>query len=279
MPGSGLSASISGTGTIPSTVSGDAIVTFDIAFDVATRKWSGTVIVNDPGAGFAATVPIHSWRFGVNRDGTTTRGVLWGFKARSLPQKCFKIVFEIDDHPTPEVARVRPVDDGSVIDSDLDGSGDSVFNGLGGVPVGFNTNVGQGENRGVYEFDLRAIPSCSGELTADLLLNLTGTQFDGTDPALMLFSGPGDGSVGVSDFASGALVAGFSAFDADPFNVVDVSASVASLQGSGESFIAFVVKPNPAASGGQGAFIYSSNEISDTFGVEPSVLETTCVPH
>jgi uncharacterized delta-60 repeat protein len=96
-PATGRPLAISGTGTIPSTVSGDATVAFDIAFDDATKKWSGTVVVNDPGAGFSATVPIHSWRFGVTRDGTTTRGVLWGFKAQSVPKKCFMLVFEIDD--------------------------------------------------------------------------------------------------------------------------------------------------------------------------------------
>ena len=49
--------SVSGTGTVPSTVSGDATVVFDIALDQTTKKWSGTVFVNDPGAGFAVTVP------------------------------------------------------------------------------------------------------------------------------------------------------------------------------------------------------------------------------
>jgi WD40 repeat protein len=278
-PATGSPTAVVGAGTIPSTVSGDATVAFDIAFDDATKKWSGTVIVNDPGAGFSATVPIHSWRFGVTRDGTTTRGVLWGFKAQSVPQKCFMIVFEIDDQPTPQVARVRPADDGSVVDPDLDGDGDFVFNGLGSVLVGFNTSVGAGENRGVYVFDLRAIAPCDGELTADLLLSLTGTQGDGTDPHLTLYSGTGDGSVGVTDFASGALVTGFSAFEADPFNVIDVTTVVEGALGSGESFIVFVVRPNPAASGGQGAFLYSSNEISDAFGFEPTILETTCVPH
>ena len=68
-------------------------MTFDIALNAATNKWSGTVIVSDPGASFSATVPIHSWRFGVTRDGSTTRGVLWGSKALSVPKKCFMFVF------------------------------------------------------------------------------------------------------------------------------------------------------------------------------------------
>ena len=96
-PITGSPTAVSGTGTIPSAVSGDATISFDIAFNDAMKKWSGTVVVSDPGAGFSATVPIHSWRFGVTRDGTTTRGVLWGFKAQSVPQKCFMFVFEIDD--------------------------------------------------------------------------------------------------------------------------------------------------------------------------------------
>ena len=93
-PATGALTAISGIGTIPSAVSGDATVVFDISFNDATKKWSGNVIVNDSGAGFSATVPIHSWRFGVTRDQTTTRGVLWGFKALSVPQKCFMFVFE-----------------------------------------------------------------------------------------------------------------------------------------------------------------------------------------
>jgi hypothetical protein len=58
-PATGSPTAISGTGTIPSEVNGDAIVTFNIAFN-EVKKWSGSVIVNEPGAGFAATVPIHS---------------------------------------------------------------------------------------------------------------------------------------------------------------------------------------------------------------------------
>jgi hypothetical protein len=96
-PVTGSPKAISGTGTMPSSVSGDATVTFNIAFNHATRKWSGTMIVNDPGAGFSATVPIHSGRFGVTRHGAKTHGVLWGFKAQSVPQRCFMFVFEIDD--------------------------------------------------------------------------------------------------------------------------------------------------------------------------------------
>ena len=96
-PATGHLQAISGTGTIPSVVSGDATVSFDIAYSDVTKKWSGSVTVHDPGAGFSATVPIHSWQFGVTRDGTTTRGVLWGFKAQSVPQKCFMFVFAIDD--------------------------------------------------------------------------------------------------------------------------------------------------------------------------------------
>ena len=78
-------------------MSGNATVSFNIVFNAAMKRWSGTVVVNDQGAGFSATVPVHSWRFGVTRNRTKTKGVLWGFKAQSVPQKCFKIVFKIDD--------------------------------------------------------------------------------------------------------------------------------------------------------------------------------------
>ena len=88
---------IRGTGTIPSTVSGDATMSFSLAYNSSTKKWSGVTIVSDPGAGFFATIPVSSGRFGITRSGTLTRGTLWGIKAQSVPQKCFKIVFEIDD--------------------------------------------------------------------------------------------------------------------------------------------------------------------------------------
>jgi hypothetical protein len=96
-PSSGTPTTISGSGTIPSTVSGDATVSFNLSFDGATMKWSGTVVIDDPAAGFSATVPVHSWKHGVVRSGSVTSGTLWGFKALSVPQKCFEIHFEIDD--------------------------------------------------------------------------------------------------------------------------------------------------------------------------------------
>jgi hypothetical protein len=96
-PATGTLGSITGSGTIPSTVSGDATIGFDVAYDALLRRWTGTVALSDPAAGFAATVAVHSWRFGVTRNGMTTSGTLWGIKARSSPRRCFLIVFEIVD--------------------------------------------------------------------------------------------------------------------------------------------------------------------------------------
>jgi hypothetical protein len=176
-----------------------------------------------------------------------------------------------------EDVSIRPVADGFIVDSDFDRGGDLVVDGLNSVVVGFNAHFGPGEYRGIYEFDLRQLPSCNGDLEVTLRLSLVGSAFEGTDPNLTLYAGPGDGALAVADFASGVLVTGFSAFDAAPFNDLDVTSAVRGLLGAGEQFVAFVVRPNPAAATGRGAFLYSSNEISDTFDFLPTVLATTCV--
>jgi hypothetical protein len=95
-PSTGTPTSLDGTGTIPSTVSGDATVTFHVAFDDVALRWSGTAVIDDPGGGFTATIPVHSGRHGIRRNGTVVSGTLWGIKAQSVPQKCFMIAFAID---------------------------------------------------------------------------------------------------------------------------------------------------------------------------------------
>ena len=170
---------------------------------------------------------------------------------------------------------LRPVVDGSATDSDVNGEGDFVVDGLASVLVGFNTVFGPGEYRGVYEFDLQTVQSC-GDVDATLRLNLTGTHLDGSDPALTLYGGSGDGALEASDFQSGGFVTAFSAFDANPFNEFDVSADVQRVIDARAGFVSFVVRPNPSAAAGRGAFLYSSNEIADAFGFLPSVLSLTC---
>jgi hypothetical protein len=95
-PSTGSPTSIDGTGTIPSTVSGDATVTFHVTFDAVALRWSGTAVIDDPGGGFTATIPVHSGRHGITRSGALISGTLWGIKALSVPQRCFMIVFQID---------------------------------------------------------------------------------------------------------------------------------------------------------------------------------------
>jgi hypothetical protein len=95
-PSTGSPTSIDGTGTIPSTVSGDATVTFHVTFDAGTLRWTGTAVIDDPGGGFTATIPVHSGRHGITRSGTVVSGTLWGIKALSVPRKCFMILFAID---------------------------------------------------------------------------------------------------------------------------------------------------------------------------------------
>lgn len=170
----------------------------------------------------------------------------------------------------------RPIADGSIADANGDGAGDFTVDGVNSVLVGFNTVLGPGVYRGVYEFDLGQLPSCAGGLSATLHLSLTGTHLDGSDPNLTLYAGPGDGSLGLDDFASGDLVTTFSAFDAAPFNILDVSATLETLIETGVRFASFVVRPNPEASATSGAFLYSSNEISDMFGFQPTLLEASC---
>lgn len=156
-----------------------------------------------------------------------------------------------------------PIADGSVTDSDLDGAGESILDGLNSVLVGFNA-LGPGEHRGVYEFDVSSIPLGATVLSATLALNETGTRFDGTDPNVTLHSGAGNGSLDASDFAAGTLVLGFLSNTAGPSTrdyVLDVRATVQELLDAGAQFIVFVVRPNPQASGGSGAILYSSNEI------------------
>jgi hypothetical protein len=95
-PSTGTPASLDGTGTIPSTTTGNATVTFHISFDPVAMRWTGTAVIDDPGGGFTATIPVHSGAYGIVRSGTIVSGTLWGIKARSVPQKCFLIVFGID---------------------------------------------------------------------------------------------------------------------------------------------------------------------------------------
>ena len=96
-PSTGTPASLEGTGTIPSTTTGDATVSFHVTFDDVTNGWTGTVLIEDPGAGFSASIPVHSGPKSITRSGTMVLGRMWGIKAQSVPQRCFMIVFRIHD--------------------------------------------------------------------------------------------------------------------------------------------------------------------------------------
>ncbi len=97
-PATGSPSSISGTGTLASAAgSGSATVSFSLLFDSSTRRWSGMIVVNDPEAGFAASIAVSAGRQAIMRDGTTTSGVVKGLKALSTPKKAYAVVFEIDD--------------------------------------------------------------------------------------------------------------------------------------------------------------------------------------
>ena len=158
--------------------------------------------------------------------------------------------------------RTPPIADGSVTDANFDGAGESILDGLNSVVVGFNA-LGPGEHRGIYEFDVSSIPVGATVISATLGLNAIGTRFAGTDPNLTLYAGEGNGSLDASDFAGGTLVLGFFAnmTAAVVDNVLDVRATVQELLDAGAQSIVFVVRPNPQASGGSGAILYSGNEI------------------
>ncbi len=184
--------------------------------------------------------------------------------------------------PTTAVASgatLLPADaDGSVIDLGSDGTPDFVHDGLGSVIVGFNAHFGPGEYRGVYEFDVRGFQTCAEGFSVRLRLTYAGTFAEAGDPNLTLSATTGDGAVTIEDFASGTVVTGFSPWDSEtyPLNFIDVSAVVQSAVEAGSSHVAFIVRPNPVSASVQGAFLFSSNEISDAFGFTRTVLETEC---
>lgn len=170
----------------------------------------------------------------------------------------------------------RTVADGSVIDFGPDGTPEGIFDGLGSVIVGFNAHFGAGEYRGVYEFDLSTLQPCATGFAARLRLIFAGTFEPGPgapgDPNLTLYGGGGDGAIDLADFGAGSLQASFLAYDSP----IDVTALVHSLVASAESAASFVVRPNPNSVAVSGAFLFSSIEISDTFGFAPTVLEIDC---
>jgi len=172
---------------------------------------------------------------------------------------------------------LRAVVDGSVIDSDLDGRGDFTYDGLGSVIVGFNAHFGPGEYRGLYDFDLGDVPAC-GNVVARLRLSLGGTFADAGDPNLTLFAAIGDGALTPEDFDMGSLAASFSANEPAtyPISVVDVSMAVRSARVADAPHLAFALRPNPLSAAVRGAFLFSSNEITDVYGFVPTVLEIEC---
>ena len=92
-PSTGAPTSLDGTGTIPSTTSGSATISFHISYDPAATRWNGTAVIDDPGGGFTATIRVHSGAHGIVRSGSFVSGRLHGIKALSVPQNSFLIVF------------------------------------------------------------------------------------------------------------------------------------------------------------------------------------------
>jgi LysM repeat protein len=153
--------------------------------------------------------------------------------------------------PVPAVA------DGAIVDSDFDGTGDLVLD--GNVEVGFNPSYWPGELRGVYEFDLRSLASDEGVTAAHVLIPSSGTNKDGADPNLLLYAGPGDGRLDAADFAAGRLVGTFNVYQTESAMYIDLTETIDRLRANGASFVTLVLRPNPAASGRQGAIFLGAS--------------------
>jgi len=162
-----------------------------------------------------------------------------------------------------------PVADGTVTDSDRDGRGDVLLDGANSVVVGYNA-LGPGEHRGVYEFDVRALPRLRDHDRLMLWLNQTGTRMDGTLPLVTLYAGQGNGVLTAADFAAGRWAATFESLGLGPDelgpdsgwydNRIDVTQIVRRLTQRGARCVVFVIRPNPAAQARQGALLLSSME-------------------
>jgi hypothetical protein len=177
---------------------------------------------------------------------------------------------------TPPSWSAFPVADGSVIESNFDGIGDTLVDGNNSVLVGYNA-FGPGEERGVYEFDIRSAAKITHGARAILYLNQVGTRFNGTDGHLTLYAGVGNGVLDPSDFAAGSYVTDFEAMDLGSSlgwydDLIDVTKVVRHLMNQGANYIVFVIRPNPIASNGMGAILFSSNEISSFYQFVPAKL-------
>jgi hypothetical protein len=94
---------------------------------------------------------------------------------------------------------LRPVQDGTVSDTDLDGTGDTV--GLGGAAVGHNHPGLPGENRAVYEYELGATKYIGRNYVYIDPVVTGGWGTDPDEPRLVVYVGRGDGVVTAEDFA------------------------------------------------------------------------------
>lgn len=183
---------------------------------------------------------------------------------------------------TPAQATARrpwsanPAADGSVTDSNRDGIGDVLLDGQNSVVVGFNA-LGPGEHRGIYQFDLRSAPPIRHNDHVILYLNRTGTRMDGTSDHLTLYAGRGTGTLRAADYAAGRFVTAFDSVELGPTldwydNLIDVTRAVEHLMHQRAHYVVFVIRPNPSASAGQGAILFSSNETADNVQFVPAKL-------
>jgi hypothetical protein len=190
-------------------------------------------------------------------------GAEWpvGFGDTDFPQAPFGTI--------KVLAAFEPIVDGTVIDVDRNGRGDAIDDGLGSVVVGDSLSaLGPGEQRGVFEFDVRHVQSACVE-SADLRLNVVGSfgEFDAVhDPRFTLASGRGDGVLSPSDFAGAIRVAQLTTFGDDV--TVDVTTALRVAKLLGLNRIRFVLSWDAVPTDVPAALLFGSAELEGLYGPE-----------
>jgi hypothetical protein len=167
---------------------------------------------------------------------------------------------------------MAPVADGTVIDTDKDGDADLVADGA--VEVGFDHYLWPGELRGVYEFDLGALHGQAAVSAARLMIPVNGHWGPTSvtpNPEVTLFTGPGDGVVGLSDFAGGPVSRRVNLFAYGSAAYIDVTTDVQGLTAAGADYLTVMIQPNPVGAGTPGTFGLAST-IDAQYGFQEAQL-------
>lgn len=175
------------------------------------------------------------------------------------------------------VVTLRPALDGTVVDTDSDGRGDWVYDGLGSVVVGYgHPALGVGEDRGVFEFPLPTVNTPICIASASLTFSVPGYNGDwSTDYSLM--AGVADGSLATSDYGRTSNDKALTSRDEQALILansmsVDVTREVqlATLMTRTPNVtgVRFVLRQTHVAIGLVGSILVGSNELEDAYGSE-----------